>query len=167
MMKRIISSDCGFSIVEMMVVLCIGAILMTIAIPNYRSFMASNQASNATFLLNASIQLAKSEAIRRGKNVKVCPINTPNGTNCGGSPSWEHGWLVVDVNTNTTLKVYKPAGMEGVSKSPGGPVTFSASGLLQPITANTFTIKPPGCTQGFQLTVSTGGQTTSSRVSCP
>ena len=167
MMKRIPSFYRGFTIVETMVVLSIAAILLIIAIPNYRSFMTTNQASNATFLLNASIQLAKSEAMRRSKNVSVCPVSTAGGTSCGSGPSWQYGWLVVEVSTNTVLKVYRPSGMESVTNNLNGSVTFSSKGLLQPINPYTFTIKPSGCTQGFQLSVSTSGQTTSTRVSCP
>lgn len=96
----------GFTLVELLVVLAVMAILWAIAVPGYSQFMNFNRLVAATNDLVASLQLARSEAIRRGTRVTVCTSSAPMDAApaCDASANWQQGWLVfVDGGTKGVL----------------------------------------------------------------
>src|SRR3569623_3303086 len=93
----------GFTLVESVSTLAVAAILVTIAVPSMRDFGARNRMTTELNTLVASMYLARSEAVKRLQNVKVCPANT-TFTGCTGRNAWESGWMVfVDVNNDDTV----------------------------------------------------------------
>ena len=82
----------GFTIIELMTALVIAAILMAVAIPSFRNASLGSQLSAAANNLLASVQLARSEAIKRNVAVTLCA--SANGTTCAGGGGWEQGWVV-------------------------------------------------------------------------
>lgn len=64
-------SSSGFTIVELMVTILVMAVLIVLAIPNYRTFILNNQIIAESNQLIGDLQFAREEAIRRGKNVNV------------------------------------------------------------------------------------------------
>lgn len=83
----------GFSLIELMVVLAIAAILLGIGIPNFRTFIQKQRITVAANDFFASINLARSEAIKRGARVDLVPADQDG--------DWAKGWLVfVDSNNN-------------------------------------------------------------------
>lgn len=64
------SSHQGFTLIELIVTIAIVAILVTIAVPNFRTFILNIQIRTATEALNNGLQLARGEAVRRNTNVK-------------------------------------------------------------------------------------------------
>ncbi|MGA8514098.1 MAG: GspH/FimT family pseudopilin [Burkholderiaceae bacterium] len=86
----------GFTLIEMMVVLSIVGILTALALPSLRTFIGNWQVANAVNAFSASLQLARSEAVKRGRFVRMC--RSDNGTTCGAGnnlPSgWASGWIV-------------------------------------------------------------------------
>jgi type IV fimbrial biogenesis protein FimT len=88
--------------VELLVTLTIAAILLAIGAPSMRDFILSNRVGGAGNQLMASMSLARSEAIKRGRTVTLC--KSANGTSCTTSGGWEQGWIVfADGNTQGTL----------------------------------------------------------------
>lgn len=81
----------GFTLVEMLVALSIAAILLAIAVPSYSSSQLNSQLRASANDLIASINLARSEAIKRGTTVTLCASS--DGESCGGD--WHQGWLVL------------------------------------------------------------------------
>ena len=81
----------GFTLVELMVVLSVAAILTTIGVPSFLSTIRDNGVSTRTNELITDLALARTEAIRRGQTVTVCP--STDGTSCAGSGGWEQGWI--------------------------------------------------------------------------
>jgi type IV fimbrial biogenesis protein FimT len=84
----------GFNLIELMVTIGILAILVTVAIPSFSRLIASNRLSAATNELYGTLMQAKSEAIRQGNRITVCPSS--NGTGCAtvGTPiPWSDGWI--------------------------------------------------------------------------
>ena len=76
----------GFSLIELMVTLSVGAILMAVAIPTFTSMLANNRLSTQTNGLVLSLNMARSEAIKQ---------DVPTGvavTAVGGV--WTNGWAV-------------------------------------------------------------------------
>ncbi len=87
--------------VELMVVIAILAILSMIAIPSFNQLIASNRITTVTNDLFGSLQEAKSEAIRRGIRVTLCP--SINGTSCQSTtPTWTVGWITFVDDTRVT-----------------------------------------------------------------
>ncbi|MCQ8105221.1 GspH/FimT family pseudopilin [Methylomonas sp. SURF-2] len=85
----------GFTLIELMVTIAIAAILLGIAIPNFSAIVVQNRlTANANEFITA-LNMARSEAIKRGQHVVV----RKTGTN------WENGWQVfVDIDRSTAAK---------------------------------------------------------------
>lgn len=83
----------GFTLIELLVTISIAAILLGIAIPSFTSTIASNRLTTNANELVTALNLARSEAIKRGIQVTVL--------NLGAATQWEGGWNVfVDINGN-------------------------------------------------------------------
>src|SRR5215207_645576 len=82
----------GFTIIELMTALVIAAILMAVAVPSFRNASLGSQLSSAANNLLASVQLARSEAIKRNVAVTLCA--SADGATCAGGGGWEQGWVV-------------------------------------------------------------------------
>lgn len=96
----------GFTLVELLVVLAVGAILLAIAIPSYAFLVNSSRLAAVTNDLVTALHLARSEAIKRGMRVTVCKTsNAMVGTPvCDTAASWQQGWLVfVDGGTKGVI----------------------------------------------------------------
>lgn len=91
----------GFTLIELVVVIVISVILALVAIPNFTAVTANNKALTTTNDLVVSLNQARSEAIKRGTFVSLCPANA-TFTAC--STDWTQGWLVfVNPDQNSTF----------------------------------------------------------------
>ena len=87
----------GITIVELVVSLAVVSILAATGVPAFSSFIQSNRLSNSAFDLLATIQLARSESVKRRTKVVLCRSADPTSAtpSCGGSANtWTTGWLV-------------------------------------------------------------------------
>ena len=86
----------GFTLVEMLVVLAVGAILLAIASPGYAFLVNSSRLATVTNDFVTALQLARSEAIKRSTRVTVCKSSHPMAASpaCHTAASWQQGWLV-------------------------------------------------------------------------
>lgn len=75
----------GFTLVELMITLAVLAIILGIALPNFSELMRANRAQTQANLLLKSLNLARSEAIKRGAAVRVSALSNGN---------WHLGWRV-------------------------------------------------------------------------
>ena len=118
-----------------MITVAIAAILMMVAAPNLSAYRRNAELTAAANTFMASLNTARSEAMKRGRNAMVVPTN--NGS------SWNDGWVVfVDINrsqnydesTDTVVatQIALPTGisMTGVNTASGGTpyVMFDPSG---------------------------------------
>ena len=93
----------GFTLVEVMVVVAVIAILATLAAPSFNDAILSNKLTGYANSFVSSAQLARSEAIKRGRTVKLCA--SADGTACAASGGWEQGWIVQFVDVDGVTKV--------------------------------------------------------------
>lgn len=108
----------GVTLMEMVVVLAIVSILFAIAVPGYAYLASTNRIAAATNDLVTSLQLARSEAIRRAARVTVCKSDSATNAapSCNPGAAWEDGWIVfVDGGSrgvieggDETLRVHGP-----------------------------------------------------------
>lgn len=114
MMKSCLSGQsnttAGISIVELVVSLAVVSILATTGVPAFSNFIQSNRLSESAYDVLETIQLARSEAVKRRSRVVLCRSANPTlaTPTCGGSANtWTTGWLVfASGDSNNT---YEPA----------------------------------------------------------
>jgi type IV fimbrial biogenesis protein FimT len=95
--------DRGFTLMELLVALAIAAILFAIGVPTIRNVATGSQLSSSANDLLASIQLARSEAIKRNLSVSVCPSSNGDA-DCDLGDDWEVGWMVVVESTDEVIQ---------------------------------------------------------------
>lgn len=86
-------SSAGFTLWELVWTLLIVGVLVGVGAPSFRtvSLDARRTADINAFVL--AVQLARSEAAKRGRPAVVCP--SPDGTRCGGGQAgYTSGWIV-------------------------------------------------------------------------
>ncbi len=88
-----IRKSAGFNLVELMVVVALGGILLGVSTASYKYVTNANRMSTEVNALLGDLMLARSEAIKQGVNVVVCPTNS-GATSCNGTTSWQTGWIV-------------------------------------------------------------------------
>jgi type IV fimbrial biogenesis protein FimT len=83
----------GFTLIELLATIAIGAVLLGLAAPAFRGFLQDGQRTADVNGFVLAIQVARSEASKRGRNIVVCP--TADRRRCTdferGAPS---GWMV-------------------------------------------------------------------------
>ena len=84
----------GFTLIEAMIVLIIAAILLVIGIPSFRDASVGSRLRDIANDLNASVQVARSEAIKRNVPVTLC--RTTDGVTCSDDDDWGQGWLILE-----------------------------------------------------------------------
>ncbi|BBP01207.1 GspH/FimT family pseudopilin [Sulfuriferula nivalis] len=84
--------DKGFTLIELLITISIGAILLAIAIPGYQSFVSSSRMTAQSNDFLSALQLARSEAVKRGRLVSVC--KSADGATCAVTGTWAQGWIV-------------------------------------------------------------------------
>jgi type IV fimbrial biogenesis protein FimT len=82
----------GFTLLELMITVAVLAILMGIAVPSFSEMIRQNRLATQTNDLLTATAVARSEAVKRGSRVTLCPAD---GNDCSGDENWSRGWLVI------------------------------------------------------------------------
>lgn len=89
-------AESGFTLIELMVTVSIAAVLMMVAVPSLTTFRRNAELTSITNTLVASINTARTEALKRGVSAMVVPVS--NGS------IWTNGWVVfVDTDGTRTF----------------------------------------------------------------
>ena len=96
----------GFTLVELMVALCILGVLMLVAVPSFNDAMLSNKLSSISNSFSAGVSLARAEAIKRNSGsttpVKMC--RSTDGASCASVGGWHQGWIIFnDLDNDGTI----------------------------------------------------------------
>src|SRR5438105_14713353 len=85
------AASAGFTLIELMIALALAAILVATAAPNWRAFLATAEIRDRSEALMRALSVARSEAIKRGTRVDLCP--SADRIRCASEATWDAGWL--------------------------------------------------------------------------
>jgi len=135
---------------ELLVVMVIVAIIAGFGVPSFSQFIREGELTSRANSVLVALQLARSEAITRGRPVMACP--STNGTNCSGGNNWAEGWLVATDGAtagavNADDEVLRVNSENTQIATTTGPqfVRFDPEGLSFSTTAQTIELQRPEC----------------------
>lgn len=134
----------GFTLTELLIVIAIGGILLTFAVPSFTESIQNNRMATQINELHASLSFARSEAVKRNRTVTVCRGNVDDG--CDGD--WHDGWIVfVDANSNgdrdageEVVRVHGGLNEDLTLSFDDTPVSYDSSGIATRGINSTFTL---------------------------
>lgn len=155
-LRRSPATCTGFTLIELMIGLVVLTILVGIAIPSYQGLIANQRVRATTTDLHSSLILARSEAIKRNKQVTVAPA----------ASGWSSGWKITPVGGTALLDKVLAGGVGIVGSGVGAAAfTFSASGRLT--ATGTFQIESNAdATKLSCLTLGIDGRVSSAKGGC-
>lgn len=125
--------DTGFTLVELMITVTIAGILIGLAIPSFKSTIQSNRLTTEANEFVTALNLARSEAVKRGVPVTVRKVDSNSSTNLSASANWESGWDVFtdatsngnfDSTTDVLIKTHAPLQTSYTLRGDGGTTGF-------------------------------------------
>ena len=139
----------GFTLVELLVVIGVATIILTSAVPTFSRTAQGYRMLGVANALARDLQFARSEAVKRGQNVTVCPSS--DGQTCTtATTAWGTGWLVFfDANGNATVdagdtllrwQAQAPGTATFVADNNVGSLTFNRQGSISGLPANPVTL---------------------------
>ena len=80
----------GFTLLELMVTLMVAGTILAMAAPSFREFVLNSRMTGSANDLLTSLNLARSEAIKRQRPVALCPSLDPQASppTCRGAAVW-------------------------------------------------------------------------------
>ena len=133
----------GFTLVELLIGIAVLAILITVAMPNFRSWTLNSQIRNAAESFRNGLQRARGEAVSRNTNVELAILGGDTST------AWEvrlPGSAVIDSRASSegsrlVKRTVTPAGATTVTFSNLGRLTAN-SGAAAAFTLVEFDLDP-------------------------
>ncbi|HEU4623254.1 MAG TPA: GspH/FimT family pseudopilin [Steroidobacteraceae bacterium] len=166
----------GFTLIELMTAILVLGILLGFAVPSYREMTRNNRIAAAQNDFVAALALARSEALRRGRTVSICP--STDGTGCATAADWKSGWIVFEdadgtlgtVDTkDVVLQKWGALAGETTFTTTATSLTYAPTGMQTPIGTKTFKVSAASCIGSKARLVSVGpiGSVTTTAATCP
>lgn len=157
-----VRANSGFTLMELLITIAVGAILVTLAVPAFQNFLRNDRQWTTANSLVMSLNAARSEAIKQDTAVSVCP--TANGTSCSASSAWSQGWIVLSSASGSTPALTVPTLATGSTLTEASgltAVTFLSTGMVSAQAAFTL-CDARGATQARYVQVGPTGSIASS-----
>ena len=158
----------GFTLTELMIVLAIAGVLVSTAVPSFKTMVTKNRLSTNVNGLVGEMQLSRSEGAKRSRPVIVCASQTPNasGATCNGV--WTQGWFSYVDNDSSggfntgdvVLRRHDALGGSITVVATANTIGFNTDGSLNSANAFRFRICDTdlGTSEGRQVDVSLTGR---------
>jgi type IV fimbrial biogenesis protein FimT len=160
----------GLTLLEVLIALAVAAGLLFAAAGSLGTWIPRAQQRNQADALVQALHHARSEAIKRGHRVDLCP--SADGATCDAAGRWELGWLLFDdpdhdgdrATGEAIVRVEARAG-NGITvrgnRPVAGYVSFTAQGLARlasgALQMGTFTVCKPGL-DTLEVVLANGGR---------
>ncbi len=128
----------GFTLIELMITLALGAVLIMAAAPSFTAYIANQRVKSGALELYTSLLYARSEAIKRNGPVYLVP-----------GAQWHEGWAVTSVagksyaeclaDASGCLKIQGALPSVAIS-SGSGALTFERTGRVTASSSPTFSL---------------------------
>ena len=137
---RSASTNRGFSLIELLIVVAILGVVAAIAAPNFQNTIENNRVNSAAEGMRDAIAVARTEAIRRGSSVWIEPDCTP--------ANWSCGWKLMHSGDSDPIRTGDtPSAVDVSLDGTATRITFNPNGTFVP--NNTFFVfRPQGETTG-------------------
>lgn len=167
----------GVNLFEVMIAIAITAIVTVMAIPSMRSLWQNNRASTLATNFASTLAYARSEAIKRGTPVSVCPSSdTLVYSSCGNSGQWNNGWIVfadpkgdgVIADPNQRLQTEQSIQGGASITTTQGRITFQGSGFVSSGLGN-YLMRATSCTgnNARLIQLESTGRFSTTDAACP
>jgi len=146
----------GFTLLELMVAIAVLAILATVGVPSFRALIQNNRVTTQANELVSALSFARTEAVKRGRNVEVVITQLGDGWNAR---------VAVDTTDEALRVVNREGSIVGIDSD--ATVVFGPTGA--PDTGLTVQMEPgPSCTGQKRRTIEIGlsGQIRTTKGSC-
>lgn len=146
-------SNKGMTILELLITMALLGVVAALALPSMMDGLGRSSARSATRSFTSALSLARSEAVKAGSRVSICP--SVDGEDCSAG-SWSTGWIVfidadgdADGDTgsvdagDTVLRRFEPLAGVTLSVSPAtNLLRYDAKGYGLNAAALTFSLCP-------------------------
>ena len=121
----------GFTLLELIVALAIAGALLFLGAPGMGSVIAERELDDRADALIHTLDRARSEAIKRGTRVHVCPL--ASGDCPGAAAGWEAGWAIATDGASSPAIAPERRAPDGVTIRGNRPVadyvSYTSMGL--------------------------------------
>jgi type IV fimbrial biogenesis protein FimT len=140
-----LGAECGFTLIELMVVVVILMIALGVVAPSFRTFLEGQQVKGLAYDLTTDLLLARSEALKRNASVSIARSGA----------SWSEGWTTATDATNERISTRNPAALAvAVSGAPTA-ITFDVNGRVSsPASDVRITLTSSGASRCVELGLS-------------
>lgn len=115
----------GFTLVELISTLAVLSITLLAGIPALHDLLEQHRLSAHTNLLLGQLQFARSESVKVGQRIGLCPSN--DGEFCDDAFDWSRGWIIfTDQNRNRRRDATEP--LVRVSRADGAVRILTSTG---------------------------------------
>lgn len=153
-------SQLGFTLIELIVTVAVLAIVLATAIPSFSDITLRSKLRTYAADLVASAHLARSEAINRNDQVRMCVSS--NGTSCG-TGGWGQGWIVL--HGSTVIQRQQAIAGDYRITSTEAVIVFQPSGVGATVASlDICRATPTVGAQGRRVTVSATGRTSVAEI---
>ncbi len=147
----------GFTLLELMVTVAVVAILATVGVPGFQELIQNNRVTTQTNELVTALNFARTEAVKRGRNVQVVVAQA------------NPGWTATVSTVGTGAEDLREIGRQGSGITVNAAtVVFSPAGA--PAAAVDFDMRPSSSCTGDKsrlIAIAPSGQITTTKQACP
>lgn len=159
----------GFTLFDLMIAVAVASVILSVGVPSFRGMVQNNRTVTHTNDLVTSLNLGRSEAIRRGATVSLC--SSTDGATCSGSTDWSTGWIVRTAAGEVLRSWPERSGGAGVLSGNVAQIQFQPRGSLPPGVPPQLRLRMPYCNdapgRGRDVNVNSAGRISVDRVDCP